>query len=198
MKTRTHHTGIAGTSLLAVLLAGLTTFATPDAASAESYNVDPVHTSVYFNIMHMDIAPVYGRFNDVSGSYDLGDAPAFNFTVQATSVDTGNEQRDNHLRSDDFFNAAEFPAIRFQSTAVEPLDEGEGYKVTGDMTLHGETREIVIDLVKTGEGSGNGGEHRTGFHTTFTLNRSDYGMDQLLNAVGDEVTLMIGIEGVRQ
>lgn len=185
-------------SLLTVLAAGMLTWAVGSTAAAESYNVDAVHTSVYFKIMHLDIAPMYGRFNEIEGKYTLGDSPSFRFTVPATSVDTNNQARDNHLRSADFFNVAEFPTITFESTAAEPLEEAEGYRLTGNLTLHSETRQITVDLVKTGEGSGMQGEHRTGFHTTFTINRADFGMNELLNAVGDEVTLMISIEGIRE
>ncbi|MFA9480466.1 YceI family protein [Phycisphaerales bacterium AB-hyl4] len=186
--------------VLAVALVGMATLAWTDdaAAETETYEVDPVHTSIYFHVMHLDVAPVYGRFNEVSGEYELGDEPTFSFTVNTTSIDTNNAQRDEHLRSSDFFNATEFPTISFQSTSAEPLEDEDGYKVTGDMTLHGETHEITVDLVKTGEGEGMHGEHRTGFHTQFTLNRSDYGMDEMLDLVGDEVTMLIAIEGIRE
>ena len=189
------HTRTLG-SLFALLLTATVLFGAASPALAQNYELDPGHTSVYFKIKHLDVSYVFGRFNDVEGQYTLGDDPSFQFTVQTESVDTGNQKRDDHLRSPDFFNAKQFRTITFQSTSVSETDDG--YEVTGDLTLHGQTNEITVPLEKVGEGEDPWGGYRTGFATEFTIKRSDYGMDQMLEMVGDEVTLMISFEGKRQ
>lgn len=173
----------------AALLATLTA-----PAPADDFKADPAHTSVVFKVLHMKTSHTFGRFNQVEGTLSTGDKPAFEFTVQAASVDTGIEKRDNHLRNPDFFNAVQFPTITFKSTAVTATDDG--YDVTGDLTLHGKTNAVTVHLTKVGESDSKMG-HRIGFDTTFTIKRSDYGMDKLLDAVGDEVTLMVGIEATK-
>jgi polyisoprenoid-binding protein YceI len=165
-------------------------------AQTTQWDLESSHTSVYFKISHADTSFVYGRFNDVAGQFTLGDDPSFELTVQANSIDTNNEKRDNHLRSPDFFNVKQFPRITFSSTRVQKTTEG--YAVTGDLTLHGTTREITVPLTDMGQTELPPGTVRHGFDTQFTLDRSDYGMDNMLNVVGDEVTLMISFEGIKQ
>jgi polyisoprenoid-binding protein YceI len=188
---------IVSMKLMGFMVLGLTVLA-GGAAQAQStqWQLDGSHTSIYFKIGHADVSYVYGRFNDVDGRFTLGSNPSFEFTVQANSVDTNNQKRDDHLRSPDFFNVKQFPTITFSSTSVE--DTEQGYAVTGDLTLHGTTREITVNLKDMGQTEMPPGTVRHGFATQFTLNRSDYGMDNMLNAVGDEVTLMISFEGVKQ
>ena len=164
-------------------------------AQQTTWALDQSHTSVYFKITHADVSYVYGRFNQVDGRFTLGSEPSFQFTVAADSVDTGNKKRDNHLRSPDFFNVKRFPQISFQSTSVKSTDEG--YAVTGELSLHGTTREITVELTDMGETEMQG-KVRHGFATEFTLKRSDYGMDNMVGPVGDEVTLMISFEGIKQ
>ena len=165
-------------------------------AGAQQYQVDPAHTSFYFRISHVDVSLVYGRFNEVTGEFNLGDDPAFNFTIQTDSVDTGNQKRDNHLRNADFFNARQFPTIMFESTEVTETDAG--YDVTGELTMHGVTNTITVPLRKVGEAEFPPGTPRTGFATELTIKRSDYGMTNMLDIVGDEVELLISFEGTEQ
>lgn len=165
-------------------------------AVAEEYKVDPAHTSVYFKIRHLGISDVYGRFNKPEGTYTTGESPSFNLSLQADSIDTGVERRDAHLRSADFFNVEKFPTITLKSTEVTETEEG--YELTGDLTLHGVTKPVTFPLVKIGETTDQQGNHRTGFATQFKIKRSDYGMTNMLGPVGDEVTLMISFEGIRQ
>jgi len=180
------------TALLA--LAFLLTAAT--SAGAQQYQFDGAHSSYYFRIGHVDVSLVYGRFNDVTGDFNLGDDPSFNFTVKTASVDTGNQKRDEHLRSPDFFNARQFPEITFKSTNVSETDAG--YDVTGELSLHGVTNTVTVPLRKVGEADFPPGTPRVGFATEFTINRSDYGMTNMLDVVGDEVELMISFEGIEQ
>jgi polyisoprenoid-binding protein YceI len=167
-------------------------------ADAAAFRVDPVHSTIVFRIRHSDIAPFYGRFTGINGDFTLdNDNPGsghVNITVDAATVDTANKQRDDHLRSSDFFNANQFPEITFRSTKVEP-GQGDTFKVTGDFTLHGVTKPVTIEVEKAEKTTARGTSG--GLATEFTIKRSDYDMTYGIdgNALGDEVTLQIGIEG---
>jgi polyisoprenoid-binding protein YceI len=169
--------------------------------AAEIYKVDPVHSSIVFKIKHLGIANVYGRFNDVSGTVtqDKENPPksAVEFSVPVESIDTHVAKRDQHLKSPDFFNAKQFPVITFKSKEVKETGK-DSYQITGDFTLHGVTKSLTIDFKKGGEAKGMQGEYRAGGEAQFTIKRSDYGMSFMLNAVGDEVSIVLAIEGVRQ
>lgn len=176
-----------------VLAAGVTY------AAAETYAVDPVHSTVLFKIKHLGISYTYGRFNDVSGSFLLDEDPAKSMiavSVKAASVDTHNAKRDAHLKGPDFFSVKEFPTITFKSTAIKK--EGNAYTITGDLTLHGVTKSITVEATHVGSGKDPWGGYRTGFDMTFSIKRSDYGMKNLLEAAGDDVQLTVGVEGIRK
>ena len=168
----------------------------------ETYKVDGVHSSIIFRIDHMGIAPFYGAFTDVSGTYqydpDHPERSSFNIVVKTDSVDTRNENRDNHLKSPDFFNAVEYPEITFKSTKVLPAGKNK-LKVTGDLTLHGQTQPVEVDMTLVGRSETKQG-FKSGFDVTFAFKRSDFGMDTYVaeGGLGDEVKLMIGLEGARQ
>lgn len=160
----------------------------------QSFTLDPVHSSVMFKIEHMGVSNFYGSFNDVSGTYTLGETPSFNFSIKTDSVDSRNEARDKHLKSPDFFNAPEFPTITFKSTKVEK--DGDKLKVTGDLTLHGVTKPVTADFKiwpakETRQGM------KGGFETHFTIKRTDFGMNTYVaeGGLGDEVTVMFAGEG---
>lgn len=182
-------------SIAASFLGGSEVFA------AETYKVDPVHSSVVFRVKHLNIGFIYGRFNDIRGTIVVDDKnperSSVELTIRAESIDTGNADRDNHLRSPDFFNAKQFPVITFKSTRVRRIKPNL-YEVTGNLSLHGVTRQITLRVQQTGKGRGLKGEFRIGFHTTFRIKRSDFKMTYMLNGISDEVVLMIGIEAIRQ
>ncbi len=153
----------------------------------------------------MNTSYTYGRFNKVAGKYTLDaanpEASKFQLAVDAASIDTNNAQRDGHLKSADFFNAGEFPVIAFESTKVGAKKVGEDmvYQVTGDLKMHGVTKSVTLELKKIGEGQGPGPMgYRSGFLCATKLNRSDFGMNKMLDMVGDEVAITISFEGVRQ
>ncbi len=166
-----------------------------------TYAVDPVHTSVVFRIMHLGVAPVYGRFNEISGTIhwdpDNPENSSFEFEVPAASVDTNNEQRDAHLRSADFFTVQEFPTIAFESTEVRHLS-GNDYELEGELTLMGITETITVPFEKTGEGENQRGQHLIGGESIFTIDRMDYGIDFMPDGLGHEVRMIIAIEAIRQ
>ena len=176
----------------------LTVFAAP--APADDYAIDGMHTAVCFKISHLGLSWTHGRFNDVSGGFSIDPADAakcsFNLTLKAESVDTGNSKRDEHLRSPDFFNAKQFPALTFQSTAVKAIQDG--YQVTGNLTLHGVTRQLTFQLVGGRKAEFPKGVQRTGYTTELTLKRSEFGMDKMLEAVGDDVHISVSFEGTKK
>ena len=117
-------------------------------------------------------------------------------TIPVESVDTKNEKRDQHLKSADFFNAKQFPVMTFKSTKVE--GSGDTYKVTGDLTLHGVTKPLTLEIKKGGEAKGMEGEIRGGGETKFAIKRSDYGMNFMQGPLGDEINIVVSLEGVKQ
>lgn len=183
-------------SMKACLIAAMALLCTALPALAEDYELDPAHSSFYFKVGHLNASYVYGRFNAPEGKFTLSDNPSFEFTVPIASIDTANQKRDDHLKSPDFFNAREFPVMTFKSTEVAPTDAG--YDVTGELSIHGVTKTVTIPLTKVGQAQMPPGTHRTGFATEHTIKRSDFGMDNMLNLVGDEVTLLISFEGIRK
>jgi polyisoprenoid-binding protein YceI len=169
-------------------------------ASAQTYQIDPVHSSLLFRVKHMDTAYVYGMFTSMKGTVVVDEAnPArssINIEVDANSVYTHNEQRDNHLRSPDFFNTRQFPTITFKSTQVRRINANT-VQVRGDLTMRGVTRPITANVTLTGKGKNPQGKDIIGFETTFTIRRSEFGIRYGLPGLGDEVQVTLSIEAAR-
>jgi polyisoprenoid-binding protein YceI len=167
--------------------------------AADSYKIDPAHTAVTFKIAHLNLSWTHGRFNDVSGNFVIDSAEptqsSFSLQIKPESVDTANSQRDTHLRSPDFFNVKQFPAITFTSKSVKPTQGG--YEVSGELTLHGVTRPVTFTLAGGRTAEFPPGVRRTGYSTQLKLKRSDFGMDKMQGAVGDDVYVAISFEGVK-
>jgi polyisoprenoid-binding protein YceI len=167
------------------------------------YEVDPAHTQVMFKVRHMGVSTVTGRFNRFAGTfaYDPADPAAswLTATIDAASIDTDNERRDNHLRSADFFAADSHPTLTFQSTRVEPAGEGR-INVTGDLSIRGVTRPVVFAVTLEGAALGEGGRPITGWTAEATIDRMDYGLrwNRLTEAggwvVADEVRILLEVE----
>lgn len=178
-------------------LTAVTAFASPVFA-AETYNVDPVHSSVVFKIRHFGVY-FYGLFTDVSGSINFDDKNPKNssvdITVKADSVYSYNQKRDDHLKSPDFFNVKQFPEIKFKSKSVAPKGK-DSFEVTGDLTLHGVTKTVKANFVRAGKMKGMKGEIRSGGEATFKVSRSAFGIKYLPEALGDEVMLTVALEGI--
>jgi polyisoprenoid-binding protein YceI len=175
------------------------------ALAADNYKVDPVHSSLIFRSRHANIGYVYGRFNAVSGQFTLDEAdPAkssFSFEAQTASVDTQQEKRDAHLKSPDFFNAKQYPTITFKSTSVKRGAQANVLEVSGDLTLHGVTKPITVQVELTGKGEFPPKTPRAGLETVFTVKMSEFdmkGIPGMPGVVGDEVRLMFAVEGVKQ
>jgi polyisoprenoid-binding protein YceI len=181
-------------------LAALVVAAPGGTARADEYAVDPVHSSVVFRAPHLGLSWIYGRFKGLSGSFAIdAQSPAgtrFELSARVDSIDTDNAQRDRHLKSPDFFNATQFPGITFRSTAVKPVEGG--YEVAGELTLHGVTKPLTILLKGGRTAEFPRGVKRTGYVGEFTIKRSDFGMDKMLEAVGDEILVMLSFEGTKK
>jgi polyisoprenoid-binding protein YceI len=183
-----------------MVLGLLAVFSRP-AAATETYQVDPVHSAAVFRIKHLGIAYLYGRFNDLAGTLKIDDKTPANSVVEiyakTKNIDTFNSERDNHLRSPDFFDAKKFDIISFKSKSFTKVSK-DMYEVTGDLALHGVTRPLTVKVQRTGSGKDPWGGFRIGFETTFTIRRSDFGMNFMMEGVGDEVRIILSIEGIRQ
>ncbi len=169
--------------------------------ASESFQIDPVHSSIIFRINHLGVTSFYGRFNNPSGTFTIDEKnPENNFAkvmVKVENVDTYNEKRDAHLKNQDFFHADQYPDIIFKTGSFKKL-ENDKFEVSGQLTFHGITKPIVIEVRQTGAAVDPWGNFRMGFETSFTIRRSDFGMDKMLDLVGDEVYLMIAIEGIHE
>jgi polyisoprenoid-binding protein YceI len=169
------------------------------AIGADDHVVDNVHSSIVFRVKHNNVTYFYGRFNELSGSFRFDDSdPAdsmLEIEIKTESVDTNNKNRDKHLKSPDFFNAKEFPKITFKSTKVKRTD-GNMYRVTGDLHVHGVSRPVTADVEFVGSATDRRGRKVAGYEAVLTIKRSEFGMDYALNGIGDEVRIMAGIEGV--
>jgi polyisoprenoid-binding protein YceI len=175
--------------------------------AADTYEIDPAHTSVQFSVRHMMISNVRGEFTKVAGKAtgDVADptATTVEATIDAASIDTRNEKRDEHLRGPDFLDAAKFPTITFKSTKVAKA--GDGWKLSGDLTLHGVTKPVVLDVTNvTAPTKDPWGNTRIGASATTKIDRQDYGIvfNKTLDGggvlVGDEIAITIDVEVMKK
>lgn len=164
------------------------------AATAQTtWKVDKAHSKLGFSITHLMISEVEGQFNSfdatiTSKGEDFADATV-ELTADISTIDTNNEGRDKHLRSADFFDVEKFSTLTFKSTSVKKVDD-KNYKVTGDLTMHGVTKTITLDLTLIGTAAGRDGKKIAGFKATGTLNRIEYGVGKSGPGAGDEVTIV--------
>ncbi len=175
-----------------------------------TYVIDGPHTHAVFRANHLGIAYTFGRFNEMDATvvYDAEDlaASSIEFIILTESVDTGPDlegnydgaARNGHLRSPDFFDAAQFPTLTFVSKSISATDTENMYEVVGDLTIHGVTNEVTTMVEKTGEAVNQQGAPLIGFYTEFDIDRTDYGMTNLLQASGPNVKIMLSFEGVGQ
>jgi polyisoprenoid-binding protein YceI len=184
----------------AVLAASLALAAPVQAA--ETYQFDKAHTTVGFQVRHI-YTNVSGKFSDFTGTIQVDrakpESSTVDFTIQATSIDTSETRRDQHLRSADFFDVANNPTITFKSTSIKANGK-DSWLVTGDFTMHGVTKSVVLPVTLLGEGKDPFGNEKMGLETGLTINRKDYGLtwNKALETggvlVGDEVKVQIAIE----
>jgi polyisoprenoid-binding protein YceI len=171
-----------------------------------AWTVDATHSTIGFAVKHMGIANVRGKFTEFEGTLEVGEDLASSSargSVKVASITTEEEQRDQHLRSPDFFNVEEFPQITYESTLVEAIDD-ESTSVVGNLTMHGVTREIKLKALVQGTDIDPSGNERAGVEVVGVLNRSDFDMkfNQALGSgnvlVGDKVSVSLDISAVHQ
>ena len=175
----------------------------PAPTRAATWELDPAHSTIGFAIRHMMISTVRGQLRTFTGKATgdptAPDKGAIEVTIDATSIDTANAKRDEHLKSPDFLDVAKFPTITFKSKKIAAAGQGK-VKLTGDLTLHGVTKEVTLDVegpstpIKTQQGG-----LKAGASATTTINRKDFGLqyNQLIEAgpvVGDEIKVTIDVE----
>lgn len=188
-------------SLVILLLIGFVGI-TQLADAADKYEIDTAHSMIIFRAKHAGVSYNYGRFNEFTGKLKIDEDVSkseVEFEVKAKSIDTGNEKRDQHLRSSDFFSAKQFPVITFKSSKVKAKEgEEDVLEVTGDLELHGVKKSITVDVEITGRGQGQKGESLIGFESTFTIKRSEFGMTFMVGPVSDDIRLTVSIEAVHK
>jgi len=172
-----------------------------------AWTIDKSHSEIQLSVRHMMISKVRGRFESFSGTVDFNEenpaASAVDVTIDASTINTRDAQRDGHLKSADFLNAEEFPALSFKSKRVEVLGENKG-RIYGDLTIRDISREVVLDAEYTGQAKSPWGTTSAGFSATTSFDRKDWGLgwNQALETggilVGDKVDVSIDLELVKQ
>ena len=172
--------------------------------STGTWAIDPVHSTVGFSVRHLMVSKVRGKFDNFSGAIEVaGDGTAsVRAEIAVDSVNTGNDQRDAHVKSADFFDVGKYPAATFASTGVRA--EGEQYVLDGNLTLKGVTKPVSLELEFNGVSPGMGHGEVAGFEASVVLNRKDFGVDLDIPletggaVVGDKVTVTLEIEAIKQ
>ena len=187
---------------LLVGMVGLTLLASGAAWAGQAYELDSTHSRIGFSVRHMGISSVNGQFNEYGGEILIDEEDltrsSVSLAIKTASVDTGDEQRDGHLRSDDFFNSEQFPEMKFQSSSIAALGDGE-FVLTGSLTIRDKTLEVEIPVVFGGPVTARGGK-RIGIEGAVTIDRQDYGLkfDVPLDGggllVGNDVKILFSIE----
>jgi polyisoprenoid-binding protein YceI len=186
-------------AIVAMLVGGLTA---TSVAVADDLKADPVHSFVVFDVHHFGAGYVYGTFAGPTGTvvYDPNDLSktTFDLSVDADSILTRNQNRDNDLKGPDFFDVKQFPTLTFKSTSVSKTGDNT-MNVTGDLTLHGVTKSITVPMEFTGSGKGMRGETRYGFRADFKIDRTDFGIVKDPEpAIGNEIHVIVAIEAIGQ
>ncbi|MCE2882767.1 MAG: YceI family protein [Planctomycetaceae bacterium] len=191
---------LASFSSVALLaFAGLAAMQDAKPVAPTTFKVDDVHSSAFFRVQHLGAGQFWGRFNKMDGSFTLADDAskvAFDITVAVDSVDTAEPKLDAHLKSPDFFNAAEFPSMTFKSKSAKKTS-GNMWDVVGDFTMHGVTKEVTAQIEITGMADMGMGS-RAGAEAIFTVKRSDFGMNYGVEkgSLGNSVRVLVNLEGV--
>ena len=186
----------------AFIVLGLVLSAASARAAAETYKADPVHSTSVFRIKHANAAYFWGRFNEPAGTFTIDEADptksTFNVELTVNKVDTNNDKRNAHLKSPDFFNAAQYPTITFKSTSVKKGQGDNMLEVTGDLTMHGVKKSITVQVELTGKGEFPPTVKRAGVEANFVVKTSDFEIKGMPGALSDEVKVVVSLEGIKQ
>jgi polyisoprenoid-binding protein YceI len=180
------------------------TTATGTQISTGTWAIDPGHSSIEFSVRHLMVSKVRGRFDKFSGAITVAEngTPSVTAEIAVDSVNSGNEQRDAHIKASDFFDVEKYPTATFASTGVRT--EGDRYVLDGDFTLKGVTKPISLDVAFNGTNPGMGHGEVAGFEASVVLNRKDFGIDTDLpletggTVVGDKIAITLEIEALKQ
>jgi polyisoprenoid-binding protein YceI len=177
-------------------------FLTLSAAAQDTWQLDPPHSSAQFSVRHLGVSTVRGAFTKVSGTVQYDPAnlakSSIQTTIDAASVDTRVDMRDNDLRSPNYLDVKKYPTITFQSKKIESAGAGK-LKVTGDLTIHGVTKEVVLDVDgPSAPMKDPWGNQRMGASATTKINRMDFGVAGAPAVVGDDITITLDIEMTKQ
>jgi len=187
-------------TLSALALSASVLFSANAFAAPEQYKLDPTHSFIEFSISHLGFSVLKGRFNDISGSFSYDPekpaASTVEVTVKTASIDSNHAERDKHLRNKDFLDVEKYPQATFKSTGFEP--KGDDGVLTGDLTLHGVTKPITVDVKFVGAGKDPWGGYRRGYVGTTTIKRADFGMTYNLGPAAETMELQFFLEGIRQ
>ena len=185
----------------------MSTTTTAAATALGTWTIDPAHSHVEFAVRHMMITTVKGRFGVVHGGVRIDDADPSKgeaeIEIDADSIDTREAQRDAHLKSADFFDVEKFPKLTFKSSRISDV-KGDNFKLHGDLTIHGVTRPVTLDVTAEGRGKDPWGGERAGFTARTQIKRSDYGLtyNQALETggflVGDDIKISLDVELVKK
>lgn len=189
---------IANRRFAVAALAGCGMLAASAAARADDFKLDPVHSMVVFQVSHFGASDPFGVFHGANGTIttDNDNPTAIDVSVPTKQLDMGNAKWTSDVMGTDWLNAKQFPTVQFKSTNLTPAGDNT-YTATGELTLHGVTKPLTVTITKLGSADVRG-QHRMGFGTTFKVKRSDFGMTTMVGPVGDEVTLMVNMEGIKQ
>jgi polyisoprenoid-binding protein YceI len=170
-----------------------------------TWNIDPSHSGIHFAVRHLVVSKLRGAFTRWEGIVELDEAnpgaSRVSVRIDPGSIDTREPKRDDHLRSADFFDVQKYPALTFASTRVEKV--GDGYRLTGNLTMHGVTKPVVLDVESLGVGKDPWGNERIGFQAEASINRKDFGLgwNQALETggvlVGDKVEILLDVQAVK-
>ncbi len=182
-------------ALAAFLLGGST-------RAADTYEIDPEHSTAVFRVKHFSVSYYNGLFRDIRGSIVFDPAnpssSSLNVELKANSVFTNNKQRDGHIKGPDFLHVRQFPVLSFKSTAVEEIEKGS-YQVSGELTIRGITKPLTVTVEHVGSSKIPNFGYRVGFTTQFTINRRDFQVNYgNSSVVGDDVEITLDLEGMRQ
>lgn len=188
---------------LVLLGAALASFSlsSPAQADVEKYSFDKVHTQIFFSVNHLGFSNSTGKFIDFDGGFTFDTTEpaksAVNVTIQTKSIETDNQEWNDHLKASGFFNVEKFPEMSFKSTAIEVTGEKTA-NITGDLTLLGVTKPVVLAVTHNKSAKHDfSGKFVSGFSATATLKRSEFGMNTIIPMVSDDVQIKIEVEGVR-
>ncbi len=172
--------------------------------SAGTWAIDLIHSSINFSVRHLVVGKIHGRFDQFSGAVTVTEdgTPSVTAEIDVNSIDTGNEQREAHIKAPDFFDVTQFPTATFVSTAVRA--DGDDYVLDGDFTLKGVTKPVTMTLAFNGVNPGMGRGEVAGFDASVVLSRKDFGVGPEMpldgggSMVGDKVTITLAIEALKQ